>query len=119
MTPPAFVSGESAQGQCRKYVGTAQRAKALPGMGPLHLAADQRPEMTGGEVNVHGDDDHRCERVEYKAGQRKHKAIPPAALTSHLEAPNSSTVANGSTDHGRRRVSVNFVFCPGFTSTMT
>ncbi len=32
---------------------------------------------------------------------------------------NSSTVANGSADHGRKRWSVNFVFCPGCTSTST
>ena len=32
---------------------------------------------------------------------------------------NSSTVANGSADHGRKRLSVNFVFWPGFTSTRT
>ena len=119
MTPPTFVSGESARGQCRKHVGAAQRAEALPDVGPLHRAADQRPEMTGGEVNVHGGDDHRRERVQHKAGQRKHKAKPPATLTVYLEEPNSSTVAKGSTDHGRRRLSVNFVFCPGFTSTMT
>ena len=37
----------------------------------------------------------------------------------HLDAPNSSTVANGSADHGRKRFSVNFVFCPGVTSTRT
>src|SRR5262249_46470987 len=30
---------------------------------------------------------------------------------------NTSTVANGSADHGRKRFKVNFVFCPGWTST--
>ena len=30
---------------------------------------------------------------------------------------NSSTVANGSADHGRKRFNVNCVFCPGWTST--
>jgi hypothetical protein len=30
---------------------------------------------------------------------------------------NTSTVANGSADHGRKRFNVNFVFCPGWTST--
>ena len=30
---------------------------------------------------------------------------------------NTSTVANGSADHGRKRFSVNFVFCPDWTST--
>jgi hypothetical protein len=30
---------------------------------------------------------------------------------------NNSTVANGSADHGRKRFNVNFVFCPGWTST--
>src|SRR5262245_52380995 len=30
---------------------------------------------------------------------------------------NTSTVANGSADHGRKRFNVNFVFCPGCTST--
>jgi len=32
---------------------------------------------------------------------------------------NNSTVANGSADHGRKRLSVNFVGCPGFTYTFT
>src|SRR5262249_33223906 len=30
---------------------------------------------------------------------------------------NTSTVANGSADHGRKRFKVNFVFWPGWTST--
>ena len=38
--------------------------------------------------------------------------------THHLHLK-SSTIANGSADHGRKRFSVNFVFCPGFTSTRT
>ena len=112
MKVPTFVSGKPARGERREHVGSAKRAKALPAVFPLHLAADQGPEMTGGEVNVNDSDGRRRERVHHKAGQRKHEP------ESHLYL-NSSTVANGSTDHGRRRLSVNFVFCPGFTSTIT
>jgi hypothetical protein len=41
---------------------------------PLHLAAEQLPEMTEGQVNVHGGDDHRRERVQDEGGQGKHSA---------------------------------------------
>jgi hypothetical protein len=34
-----------------------------------------------------------------------------------LDYLNNSTVPNGFADDGRKRLSVNFVFCPGSTST--
>src|SRR5262245_9758006 len=43
-------------------------------------------------------------------GRRFHVANERANL-------NTSTVANGSADHGRKPFNVNFVFCPGRTST--
>src|SRR5262249_7273601 len=39
------------------------------------------------------------------------------ATMRHQIYLNTSTVANGSADHGRKRFNVNFVFCPGWTST--
>jgi hypothetical protein len=57
--------------------------------------------MTGCQVQVDDADAKRRERMENEAGQRK---------GSHFEAPNSSTLANVSADHGRKRFSVNFVF---------
>ncbi len=43
----------------------------------------------------------------------------PGPQRPHLDGPNNSTVANGSADQGRNLFSVNFVVCPGFTSTRT
>jgi hypothetical protein len=43
-------------------------------------------------------------------------ALPSFNQPVHLK---SSTVANGSADHGRKRLRVNFVFWPGSTSTKT
>ena len=36
---------------------------------------------------------------------------------SYLTGPNNSTFSNGFAPQGRKRFSVNFVFCPGATST--
>ena len=67
--------------------------------------------MTRGEVYVCASQEQSRERMQYKRGQRKSGY---ADGRFHL---NSSTVANGSADHGRKRLMVNFVGCPGFTST--
>ena len=69
--------------------------------------------MTEGQVNMHGSDDHRCERVQHEGRQRKHKAESHSHVPFHLDYLNNSTLANGSADHGRKRFSVNLVFCPG------
>jgi len=45
---------------------------------------------------------------------RQRKPERPGVMRLHL---NNSTVANGSADHGRKRLMVNFVGCPGVTST--
>ena len=110
----ARASGKPARSQCREHLGSAQRAEALPDVGPPPIAAEQLSEMTKGQVNVHRGDDHRGKLVQHESGQRKHKTEGHSVRRLHL---NSSTVANGSADHGRKRLSVNFVFCPGFTST--
>jgi hypothetical protein len=87
-----------------------------PDVGPLHVAAEQVGEVAGGQVNVHGGYDHSGKRVQHEGGQRQHNAERHAVLPFHL---NSSTVANGSADQGRKRLIVNLVFCPGCTSTST
>jgi hypothetical protein len=65
--------------------------------------------MTSGKINMQASDTHRRERMQDESGQRKNPAIRNAILQFHL---NSSTVANGSADQGRKRLIVNFV---GFT----
>ena len=68
---PTFSAGERARSQCCEHVCAAQRAEALPDVGPLDIAAKQLREMTAGQVNMHGSDDHRRERVQQEGGQRK------------------------------------------------
>src|SRR5208337_5646181 len=99
-----------AQRQCREHIRTGQSAEALPYVRPLHVAAKQFREMTKTQVNVYSGDHKRRERMQHEPGQRK-RGTP-----LHL---NSSTVANGSADPGRKRLSVNAVGLPGFTSTRT
>jgi hypothetical protein len=65
---PTFLSSKPSRRQCREDVGATQCAEALPDVRPLHLAAEQLPEMTEGQVNVHGGDDHRRERVQDEGG---------------------------------------------------
>jgi hypothetical protein len=50
---------------------------------------------------------------------RNGRFVPGADIASMQQQIylNTSTVANGSADHGRKRFNVNFVFCPGWTST--
>jgi len=56
---------------------------------------------------------NRGERVQDEAGQGRHKAKSQRTLNHHFEEPNTSMLANGSADQGRKRFSVNLVFCPG------
>jgi hypothetical protein len=70
--------------------------------------------MTSGKVNVYGGDDHRRAWVQHEAWQRKHKAERDWVLHLHLY---SSALENGSAAHGLKRLIVNLVFSPGFTST--
>ena len=74
--------------------------------------------MAGGQVDVDHGDDQRRERVEDEAGQRQREAESRWRWSPFFSTYlNSSTLANGSADYGRKRLSVNFVFCPGWTST--
>jgi len=57
---------------------------------------------------------HCRERVQDPGGQWQAASWPPPDRIRHL---NSSTVAKGVADHGRKRLSVNFVGFPAFTST--
>jgi hypothetical protein len=50
-------------------------------------------------------------------GLRAHLSDLHSGVTYCFGASNNSTVANGSDDQGRKRFKVNFVFCPGCTST--
>jgi carboxylate-amine ligase len=43
---PTFSASKPPRRQCRENVGATQRAEALPDVRPLHLAAEQLPEMT-------------------------------------------------------------------------
>ena len=70
--------------------------------------------MTSGEVDVYGSDDCGREWAQDEACQRKHNAERCGVMRLHLY---SSTLANGSAAHGRKRLIVNLVLCPGFTST--
>jgi hypothetical protein len=88
-------------------------------MRPLHIAAEDLREVAGGQIDVYGGDDHRREWMQDEAGQRKYEPEEHGAVIFHLEEPNNSTLSNGLADQGRKRLSVNFVGCPGFTSTST
>lgn len=83
-------------------------------MCPLYVADDQLRKMSSGKVNVYGGDNHRREWAQHEAWQRKHKVESYWVMHLHLY---SSALANGSAAHGRKRLIVNLVFCPGFTST--
>ena len=93
---------------------TGKGAETLPDVCPLYVAEYKRLDMTSGEVDVYRGDDHCRQRAQHEAWQRKHEAKRYGVMRLHSY---SSTLANGSAAHGRKRLIVNLVFCPGFTST--
>ena len=60
---PIFALAKRARSQCCEDVCAGQRAETLPDVSPLQLTAKQLREMTEGQVNMHGSDDYRRERV--------------------------------------------------------
>src|SRR4030095_1759705 len=109
-----FSAGGGTRTQGGETDGPPRGAKAFPNLGPLDAPPEKLQGRTQGQVNRHGSDDHRRERVQHEGGQRKYSAERHDVSRLHL---NNSTVAKGSADHGRKRLSVNFVAAPGCTST--
>src|SRR5277367_5005271 len=109
-----LASDKPTRSQRCEHIGSSQCAEAFPDVRPCHLAAGQLQEMPSGKINVHEGDEQRRERVQHEGGQRKLERLDVRRF--HL---NNSTLANGSADQGRKRLRVNFVGCPGVTSTWT
>jgi hypothetical protein len=109
-----LASGKPPRRQRREHIGTGKGAETLPDVCPLYVAEYKLPEMTSGEVDVYRGDDQCRQRAQHEAWQRKHKVDRFWVRHLHLY---SSTLANGSAAHGRKRLIVNLVFCPGFTFT--
>jgi hypothetical protein len=105
--------GKLASRQRSEHVRATYRTEALPEVCPLNIAVEQLREMTDSQANMYGSDHYCGDRVQHESRQRKFEANSHIALIFHFGEPNSSTVANGSADHGLKRFSVNFVFCPG------
>lgn len=60
---PAFAPEKPARGKCREHLRAPQGAEALPDVGPLHIAAEQLREMTGGQVDMRYGDGHGRKRL--------------------------------------------------------
>src|SRR5579863_150154 len=109
-----LASDQTTRRQRCEHICSSQCTEPFPDVCPLHIATEQIHQVTGAEVNVNASNDQRRDRVQQKARQREHKPERHTVRRSHL---NNSTVANGSADHGRKRLIVNLVGCPGVTST--
>lgn len=101
--------------KCRCFLWTADSVWCQSGL-RLRRSSESRRNRNGLDTHSRESAERRDPREIFERTPSQNDCL---LAGDYLEESNSLTVANGSDDQGRKRLRVNFVFCPGFTSTCT